>query len=745
VVTSAQRKGKAAMENEVESRFIVPDRLLFARLLKLRSLGDYVLKRRGVSQIVDEYLDTQGRALTRQGWACRLRRDGASWVATLKGPRAGEGAITSRPEIEVTLADGVPDYTLWPQGELRDRVAELSGGVALGKLVMVQQERHTLLVSQAERPVALLSLDVVRSRGRGLKHKSYMLECELQPGGDVSDLRIINQALAERFDLLPEPRSKLRRALEVVEHGDLPDADLQQQLREVTPGELVERYEGDASWGEHVSAVAGQLFGGLQEVHGLPPEFEQLTRAAGLLVALGRDAGLGAPQAVARALVLRHNLSGLDDTARQMVAAAVFLQRKRVSPERIAEVLPESFSAEERRQALTVAALVRIAAGLDKRGQVTIERIYRRDSAFRLLLAGPHGDKAARRAVRRSDLWAMLYATRLEWGLVSLDGDVVLSAKEAQRALGLNVWDAMPTAARKVLSYWHQQMLDHEAGTRLGEDPEELHDMRVATRRLRSAIGLFRPYLTGPELARANERLRRATSVLGAVRDLDVAIDKARTFAERFPPEERPQLARLLALWGRRREQARRTLLRYLDGREYARLLQTMAALLTSLEGDADWAEGNLAVGRLAPRLLYVYDAVVEAYDAVLADAPVQLLHALRIDCKRLRYGLEFFREVLAPEIVALIPSVVGLQEHLGELHDEYVAVEMIQEFVAHRGRSHARAGAETYRDACAARLQELEVGFPEVWRSFMAQKARECLQRQVGKRKGKGQAAPMG
>ncbi len=435
---------------------------------------------------------------------------------------------------------------------------------------------------------------------------------------------------------------------------------------------------------------------------------------------------------VARQLALRHRLTGLDEPAQQMVAAALFLRRQEVSPERIAEVLPATFTPEERRQALTVAAMVRMAASLDRSGAVTIERISETDGAVRVLLDGQGSDEAARRASRRSDLWAMLYATRLEWGLLSADGDVVVAVPEGQKLLGINGWDAMPTAARKVLSYWYRQMRSHEAGTRLGEDPEELHDMRTATRRMRSALGLFGSYLPIAEATRANERLRRLASVLGAVRDLDVAIANAERYASGFPEAERPDLTPLLSHWARMRDQARRTMERYLQGREYARLQQSMGALLTRLESEPSWAEGNAAIGALAPRLLYVYDAVVEAYDEVLRDAPVQLLHALRIDCKRLRYGLEFFREVLPAEIEALIPDVVRLQDHLGDLHDQFVAVEMITATLAQAHNPNA-AGVLAYREACATRQHELERGFREVWRAFAAQKAPRLLKKQIG------------
>ena len=70
-----------------------------------------------------------------------------------------------------------------------------------------------------------------------------------------------------------------------------------------------------------------------------------------------------------------------------------------------------------------------------------------------------------------------------------------------------------------------RRMLRHEPGTRLGDDIEELHDMRVASRRLRAAIRLFRPFLPA-RFDRLGAELRWLGGVLGDVRDLDVQIEQ---------------------------------------------------------------------------------------------------------------------------------------------------------------------------------------------------------------------------
>ena len=107
----------------------------------------------------------------------------------------------------------------------------------------------------------------------------------------------------------------------------------------------------------------------------------------------------------------------------------------------------------------------------------------------------------------------------------------------------------MSEAGRKVIYLHFTRMLANEAGTRLGEDPEALHDMRVATRRMRAAFALFGAHFDKKTLKLFGKGLRRAGRTLGAVRDLDVLLDKARAHVVALPPEQAGSLDPLLAHW----------------------------------------------------------------------------------------------------------------------------------------------------------------------------------------------------
>jgi CHAD domain-containing protein len=85
----------------------------------------------------------------------------------------------------------------------------------------------------------------------------------------------------------------------------------------------------------------------------------------------------------------------------------------------------------------------------------------------------------------------------------------------------------------------------------------------------------------------------------------------------------------------------------------------------------------------MAPVLIYTRLVAVRAYAAVLPSATVELLHALRIECKKLRYTVEFFREVLGHEAKAVIDDLKDLQDHLGDLNDAQVATHTLNDFLA--------------------------------------------------------------
>jgi len=702
------------VNTEIESRYVVPDRILFSKLLELRQLEDYALEPHGRVKIVDHYLDTKGRALLNQGWACRLRSQDEQWFVTLKAPKSVRGAIVSRFESEMPLPGPIEDVANWPAGELRDQVSSLTGGSPLRRLLIIRQNRRRFLVTEGLRSVAELSLDVVRMASDGLRHLGYILECELLPEGSENDLRRIDTILSETYLLIPEPRSKLQRGLEFVSLGRSPDEGIASRRPRMTVSALCSYYQIDAIKSAHVTALSDLLYSGLLPIHELPESRRSLLHAAASLHEIGVGGGPLGNARDARDLILSQPIVGFDEEAQRMLAAAIFLHRRRISSSRLDAAFPKSLSPRARQEALAIASLIRMASALDSSETQTtqIQDVQVRERRAVVMLSGPWSEEDAQEAQMRSDLWATLYGEPIAWQAV---GHGQAGTSEG-KLVGLHAGDTMVQAARKILAFHWERMLEHETGTRLGQDPEELHDMRVATRRLRSALRLFAHHLTGTHVTASVEGLRRLARLLGQVRDLDVAMLKARRYLQGLPPDQQGSLDPLFRLWQRQRQSARRRMIGFLNSKAYPRLADEFHAMLADL---AVFSEPSARPAREdAPRFISLYWQIVRAYGAVLEGAPIEVLHALRIDSKRLRYALEFFREILPPQAGKIIPEVVTIQDHLGDLHDAAVAVHMLDGLIGSVA-AEDQPGLQAYRDQRFAEMKRLQKTFGPAWERF--------------------------
>ncbi len=134
---------------------------------------------------------------------------------------------------------------------------------------------------------------------------------------------------------------------------------------------------------------------------------------------------------------------------------------------------------------------------------------------------------------------------------------------------GVRADDTLGTAGRKVLRMHLARMLSFEAGTRSGEDPEDLHKMRVATRRMRAAWHVFDGAYRPKVQRRYVKELRSIARALGEVRDIDVLLEGLDHYIAGLPGPGREAVEPLRAAWRRQREEARGHLLTRLDSKGY--------------------------------------------------------------------------------------------------------------------------------------------------------------------------------
>jgi CHAD domain-containing protein len=304
---------------------------------------------------------------------------------------------------------------------------------------------------------------------------------------------------------------------------------------------------------------------------------------------------------------------------------------------------------------------------------------------------------------------------------------------------GIEPDDPMSEAGRKTLRFHFRRMLYHEPGTRLGEDIEALHDMRVATRRMRAAFRVFEDHYEPRVVAPYLKGLKRTGRALGPVRDLDVFRAKIQGYQSTLPESEQGSLEGFLAILEAQREAARERMITYLDGKKYHRFVDRFGQFVET-EGMGsqrvtldDGVPRPYRVRHVAPVVIYERLAAVRAYDewVNIPDPPLARLHALRIACKRLRYTLEFFGEVLGPDTQSLIKEIVAMQDHLGAVQDVVVAGGILRGFLERgtwgendAGGSFSEApvdaaSVEAYLAAKEAEMQHLLDTFPEAWQQI--------------------------
>ena len=293
---------------------------------------------------------------------------------------------------------------------------------------------------------------------------------------------------------------------------------------------------------------------------------------------------------------------------------------------------------------------------------------------------------------------------------------------EGDAALGPTCVDAsmsLGEVAFAVLRAQFAQMRSHEPGTRLGDDPEELHDMRVPTRRMRAAIKVFRGAL--PERAGwFGEELRWVAHALGDVRDLDVQIERFQAWKREADEEGSRFLDRILSITRKRRAEARKNMLEVLDSERYERLESSFAEMLR--RGPGTGLELEQANGRemadepitaAAPALiLRRYRKWRKAAKRLVENSSPEDFHNVRKKGKRLRYTLEFVSEVYGKPAQKLIKPLKALQDDLGDHQDAIVAAGYLKELGTTTGGTRVPRGVAftmgVYSEHCSRDAKDL-------------------------------------
>lgn len=222
---------------------------------------------------------------------------------------------------------------------------------------------------------------------------------------------------------------------------------------------------------------------------------------------------------------------------------------------------------------------------------------------------------------------------------------------------------------RRYLSDWHL----HEPGARMGDDPEELHDLRVAGRRLEAILSQFRSYVPEP-LLRIRPTLKTVLRALGHARDLDVALIELEAFSRGLPESDRESLEPLKRHLVSESGKARARMLNVLDSVWVQKNLQELTSLLTTPSAASQQSSTEPVLDAAPGLIRRRYRKLRKGADLLTPNSSMEAYHEVRGRLKKLRYALEAVAVIYGKPADAMLRTLRRWQEKLGVQQDAAVA-----------------------------------------------------------------------
>jgi CHAD domain-containing protein len=265
---------------------------------------------------------------------------------------------------------------------------------------------------------------------------------------------------------------------------------------------------------------------------------------------------------------------------------------------------------------------------------------------------------------------------------------------------------------RRAIAASVARLVAHDPGVRIGEDPEAVHQARVATRRLRSDLRTFRSLLDEPWADGLRDELRWLGDVLGGVRDADVMLERLSGHTRALDPVDRPAADALLDDLRTQRERAVVQLLDAMRSERYDSVLDhlVLAARHPRLLLRVDDEDDRDVLRGLVRRPWGQLARAVRA----LPDEPTDTaLHEVRIRVKRARYAAEAVEPAIGKDARGFAKALVALQDVLGDHQDAVVASEWLR-----RAAASAPSGEQAFAAGLLAAQEHAAIQHGrEAWR----------------------------
>lgn len=268
------------------------------------------------------------------------------------------------------------------------------------------------------------------------------------------------------------------------------------------------------------------------------------------------------------------------------------------------------------------------------------------------------------------------------------------------------------------------QIMRHDPGVRLGEDPEDVHQFRVATRRLRSDLRTFASLLDPQPVGELRDGLRLLGARAGTARDTDVLLSRLRARTGLLPEQDAAGVEQLIRRLHRQADAVRAAMLEALRSPGYDQLLEALVSaaahppIAAAPPGLADRSAADLVPGLIRRP----WRRLKRAAQALTKDSPDTEWHAVRIRSKRCRYASEAVAPVAGHKAGRFAAAVATVQTILGDHQDTVVAEAWLRDTAAASTACITAGELITVERAERARLRSR---WPAVWKRASARKLR--------------------
>lgn len=243
-------------------------------------------------------------------------------------------------------------------------------------------------------------------------------------------------------------------------------------------------------------------------------------------------------------------------------------------------------------------------------------------------------------------------------------------------------------AASHIIAAYIPVARANEAGIVADHDSEFLHDYRIALRKIRSVLSLFRGVYDPDQTADLKARFSRLMAPTGRLRDLDVSLLDQQTYVDLLPKSLHAGLEAKFAILARERKAARARLARHLLQEGYLREIAALAGLFESRAALLPGPNADQPARVFACALIWKrYRKICRIAQNITPDTDDAEVHGLRIECKKLRYLMEFFGPMFPKdEFRSLLKPLKALQDNLGLVNDCAVQQANLQLFLHGKG-----------------------------------------------------------